>query len=143
MRNQVDIGQAQAFQPTAVVRVDGLVGKFRMGIHPVGTVHRARTAAHHHAWEIAQQLLKTNLVQEPVLRGHVSSAKNHPVGLPDQFGGPVCIAAVQHRDGSGFDAGSVDAQPHSFFHGIGETPVVRRGAHQQHARRPASTRNLL
>ena len=74
MGNQVDVGQAQAFQPAAVVRVNGFFGKFGMGIHVSRAVHRAGAATHHHARKVIEEGAQAQFMEKPVLRRGMPAA---------------------------------------------------------------------
>ena len=134
VRDQVQVGQPEAAQPALIGRAGHFAGKLGVGVDFVGTVHGAGAAAHHDAAEIFQEFPQADLMDEAVLRGRMPAAHHHPVGLRHQFGGAVRVAALEHRDGAGPDAGFVDAVAHAFLHGTGEAAVVGSGADQQHAR---------
>ncbi len=135
VRHKLALRQAEALQPARVVRVDGFAGQLGMGEDALRAIHRACAAAHHQPVEAAQQFLEADFVQETVLRGHVAAAEHDPVGVAHQVARQARVAPVQHRHAGRRDTGVPDAGGHGVQHGVRESPVVRRRADQQHARR--------
>ena len=133
VRDQVDVREAQALEPALVLRVPGLPGELRMGVHVVCAVHAAGAAPHHHPVEALDELFEPNLVQELVLGGDMTAAQHNPMGPTHQFRGLRGIPPVQHHNFFRVDTGLVDALTHALEDGVRETAVVRGGAHQEHA----------
>ena len=108
-----------------------------MGVDILRAVHTAGAATHHYSFIALQQFPQAYLVDEPVLRGHVASAEDDPIGLLYQLSGLPGIAPLQHCDGGRPDAGTVDAIAHSLLDRVREAFVVGGGAYKQHPRLPA------
>ena len=131
VRDDLDVRQAEAREPAAVMRVYALAGEFRMGVDPVGAVHGAGAAAHDDAVVSLQDIPEADFMDKGVLRGDMAAAEDDPVRFRHQRPDIGGVAAVEHGHGGHLDTGIADAKTHSLEHRVREGAVVGGGADQQ------------
>ena len=129
----VDICQPQTGEKTLIIRVQGLAGFFRLGIDPMGCVHRTGADGQHDTLVVLQQDIQTDLPEEGVLGGDMATGQDDEVAGGDQLGGAVGIDAVQDGVEAEREAGFGKGGEHIGAEPGGEVPAVRAGADEQAA----------
>jgi hypothetical protein len=83
VRDNIDIYEAEAWEPPLIGRINALTGELGMGIYPPGTVHGTRAATHNNPVIGLQDICKADFMEKSVLSRDMPTTEDDKVGRSD------------------------------------------------------------